>query len=126
MRPLSSPARISLLTLTACLLQTPGSNADAQIRPLAPAGYAYAFLQPPFLIRNNWVFAPSDGTMLLAASPQALTVKLGGERPEHPRDVLPLYAQIGRLGWELISCVQGEEAAAAGLDGPGCIFKKHF
>lgn len=81
---------------------------------------------PPYLIRTNWVFAQTGQPMLLAATPQALTVMLGSGRPDSATDVLPLYAQIGRLGWELVSCSAGNVVAAPGFDGPGCIFKKHL
>jgi len=134
---LESTLRVLLLALCACALYLPGSRAVAQSGvQTAPSpqiqtlgdGWSYAFLLPPFLIRTSWVFAPTDGPMLLAATPAALTAKLGGEvassRPGSERDVLPLYARIGALGWELVACSPDDQDAAPGMGGPGCVFKR--
>lgn len=111
--------RAACLALT--LLLTPIAHAQSTQPARAPAsGWAYAFLQAPYLIARNWVFSAS-GVFLLAPTPEALNVKLGGPPVDAQVGMQAMYDRIGQQGWELIQC---GDAVIPGWNGTACVFRR--
>ena len=119
--------RTLILTLSLLSLLTPavsaqqGSPAAGSVTALgSPRGWAYAFLQSPFLIGRNWVFS-APGVVLLAETPGALAGKLGRPGVDAQGGLVSLYAAIGEQGWELVQCGEG---VLPGFPGPACVFRQ--